>query len=151
MRHHHEVFLPAVIVAAMAHWVLGAAWFTIFAKPWIAGLRMSEGEIAQIMGHPKPTGYIVALVANFGMAVVIARVMRMLGRGNAAQGARLGMMLGAGIAMLPMMTEFFFEFRHLEFALIAAAYPAVGCVLMGAIIGGWRGKNAVESSAAAGA
>ena len=141
-----RVFLPAVIAAAVAHWLLGAAWFTIFARQWAAGVRITEAEIAVAKAHGNPAGYLVALVANFGMAMVLAKVLALTGRTGARDGARLGVMLGTGLAALPMITEFFFEFRHLDVAFIAAGYPAVGCVLMGAIVGAWRG-NADKAAA----
>ena len=28
----------AVVIAALAYWLLGAAWFTILSKPWLASI-----------------------------------------------------------------------------------------------------------------
>ncbi len=35
----------AILLAGVVDWILGAAWFTAFATPWKAGLRMSPEEL----------------------------------------------------------------------------------------------------------
>jgi len=45
-----KVNLVAVLVAAIVDFGLGAAWFTYFAKTWIAGLRMRGGSARRVSG-----------------------------------------------------------------------------------------------------
>jgi len=47
-------------------------------------------------------------------------------------------------ASVAMITEMVFEYRAGPFILISAAYPLLGCILMGAIIGVWKQKTLVD-------
>ena len=146
-----RVNLAAVIVAAIVHWLLGAAWFTVFAKPWIAGLGYTEEQVKQIAATMGPAPYILVLAFNIGVAYVLARVIIGMNSQTAACGAGLGFMLGFGLAALPMLTEIVFERRPTSFALIAAGYPVIGMMIMGAILGAWKGKQKAPIAAGAGA
>ena len=137
-----KINFPAVLVATVVHWLLGAAWFTFFRNEWIAGVGLTPAQVQAAQAHPSPVPYIIAFICSFGLAVVIARMITFSKMTTALGGARIGMMLGLGVALLPMMTEYFFEMRHLKFALIAGGYPAVGAVIMGVILGAWQKKPA---------
>jgi Protein of unknown function (DUF1761) len=135
-----KINLLAVLVAAAVHWLFGAAWFTFFANQWAAGLGMTPAQMQAAQAHPR-VPYLIAFICNFGFAVVLARMISFANMRTAFGGARIGLMLGLGVALLPMMTEYFFELKHLKFALIAGGYPAVGAVIMGVILGAWQTKS----------
>jgi Protein of unknown function (DUF1761) len=140
---HKNINFAAVIVAALAHFALGAAWFGgIFQKAWIAGAAFTPAQMQAAEAH-NVVPFVVAFIGSFGMAVVIARIISYSGINTALAGARLGLMLGVGLAMLPMMIEVFFEAKHLRFALVVGAYPAVGSLIMGTILGAWQTRSAV--------
>jgi len=131
----------AVLVAAIADWLLGAVWFTVFANQWRAGLRMAPPELQQYISHPNFWPYLIALICSFLMAYPIARVVG----GSSTQGLFRGLIVGilVGLATAAaMVTEMVFEIRPRPFILISAAYPLVGCILMGIIIGIWKPKGA---------
>ena len=68
---------PAIVVAALVHYFLGAGWFTALAKPWIADLRLSAEEIAYYQTHMTPWPYVIAFICNlilaYGLACVVTR------------------------------------------------------------------------------
>lgn len=137
-----KINFPAVLVAAVVHWLFGAAWFTFFNQQYIAGLRMTQAQLDAARAHPSPIPYVVAFICSFGFAVVIARMISFSNMRTALGGARIGLMLGLGVAMLPMITECFFELKSLNFALVVSVYPAIGAVMMGAILGAWQKRSA---------
>jgi hypothetical protein len=139
-----KINFAAVLVAATVHWLFGAIWFTAFSAPYIAGLRMTQAQLDAARAHPSPVPYIVAFICSFGFAVVIARMISFSNMRTALGGARIGLMLGAGIAMLAMITECLFEMKNLQFTLIVSAYPAIGAVIMGTILGTWQKKGAAQ-------
>jgi len=130
---------PAVLVAALAHWVLGAAWFTAFSKAWVAGLRMAPDELRAYMSHPNPWPYVIALLCDFLMAYAIARLISGYESPGLLHGIGAGLLVGL-IAALALATELVFERMGVSFIVIAAGYPLAGCILMGIIIGAWRPK-----------
>ena len=131
---------PAVALAAVLDWLLGAVWFTVFANQWLAGLRMAPEELQAYMAHPNYWPYLIALLCSFLMAYVIGRLVG----GSETHGLFRGIMVGALVglaAAMAMVTEMVFEIRVGSFILISAAYPLMGCILMGIIIGVWKPRS----------
>ena len=131
----------AILVAAVADWVLGAVWFYAFAKQWSAGLRAASEPIPAGMTHPNFWPFLIALVSSIVMAYVIARVVAGSQTRGLFRGIIAGILVGLAAAMA-MVTEMVFEIHPGSFVLIAAGYPLVGCILMGITIGAWRVKAA---------
>ena len=129
----------AILVAGIADWLLGAVWFTAFSKQWQAGLRMSPEELQMYMSHPNFWPYLIALLCSCLMAYVIARLVRNYQTHSLFHGIHAGILVGLAAAVA-MITEMVFEYRAPPFMLISAAYPLLGCILMGIIIGAWRPK-----------
>jgi Protein of unknown function (DUF1761) len=134
-----KVHYPAVIVAAVAHFVLGAIWFTALSKPWQTAIGKTMEELTR--EGSAPNGYVVAFVANLIIAWVLGRLMIATGKTTALGGMALGALLWLGFTGTTMATEFAFEARSLEAFAIIASYPLVGMIIMGAILGAWRGKQ----------
>jgi hypothetical protein len=132
----------AVIAAAIAHFFLGAVWFSGMKSAWLAGVGKTEQELMQ-QGSPA-MAYSIAFVCNLIMALVLAKVIAASGRWSATGGMRVGLVLGFGLAFTAMVTELVFEARSGQFLLIAGGYPVVGCMVMGAILGAWKPKGAAS-------
>ena len=130
----------AVIVAAIAYWILGAVWFTVLANPWAEGIGKTQEQIMQAGSPIVP--YFIALASNLVMAFVLAWVVVATGEQSASRGIKLGALMGLGLVAAAMGTEFAFERRSLQIFLIIGGYPLAGLALMGAIVGGWRRKAA---------
>jgi hypothetical protein len=129
----------AILVAGIADWLLGAVWFTAFSKQWQAGLRMSTEELQMYMSHPNFWPYLIALICSCLMAYVIARMVKSSQTHSLFHGINAGILVGLAAAVA-MITEMVFEYRVPAFMLISAAYPLLGCILMGIIIGAWKPK-----------
>ena len=127
----------AVVLAAFVHFGFGAVWFRTFSKPWLAGTRLSAEEIQSYTAHPNFWPYIIALLCSVGMALVICWVMGGFGKYNILRGIVAGLMVGI-VAALAMITEMAFEYRSSTFMFISAAYPLIGSILMGIVLGIWK-------------
>jgi hypothetical protein len=135
----------AIVVAALVHFGFGAVWFTVFSKPWQAGTRLSAEELQAYTAHPNFWPYLIAFLCSVGMALVISWVMGISCKFSLFHGAVTGLMVGI-VAALAMITEMTFEYRSSNFMFISAAYPLIGSVLMGIVIGVWKPKGAEASS-----
>jgi len=135
----------AILVAAIVHWLLGAVWFTAFAKPWTAGLRMPKEELDAAMAHPNFWPYVIALLCNLVLAFVIARLLAIGETHTLVRGVRIGILVGLA-ASVAMVTEMSFELMGQTFMVISAGYPLVGCILMGIILGAWKPKASADLS-----
>jgi Protein of unknown function (DUF1761) len=129
----------AIMVAAVADWLLGAVWFTVFANQWKAGIRMPADQMQATTAHPNFWPFLIALLCSILIAYAIARVVADSETHGLFRGTIAGILIGVAAAAA-MVTEMVFEIRTGSFTLIAAGYPLVGCILMGIIIGAWRSK-----------
>jgi Protein of unknown function (DUF1761) len=130
----------AILLAAIVHFGFGAVWFTAFSKPWQAGTRMSPEEIQAYTAHPNFWPFIISFLCSFGMALVISWVLGTSCKFSLFRGIVAGLMVGV-VAALAMITEMAFEYRSSQFMFISAAYPLIGSVLMGIVIGVWKPKG----------
>jgi hypothetical protein len=128
----------AVVVAAIAYWMLGAVWYgVLFSKPWMELEHMSM-EQAKSMNPVLP--YVITLLLNLVIAYVVAQICVWRNANTVGRGAAVGVLLWVGIVGPITFTTYMYEMRpHLLFA-INEFYPLAGLVLMGAILGTWTKK-----------
>jgi hypothetical protein len=129
----------AIGLAAVADWLLGAVWFTAFANQWRAGLRMAPDEMQAYMSHPNFWPYLISFLCNVLIAYAIARLVGHSETHGLFRGLSVGILVGMATAVA-MVTEMAFEMRAGSFIVISAAYPFLGSILMGIIIGAWKPK-----------
>lgn len=131
---------PAVLVAAIAYWLLGAVWFAmLFSKPWMALEGMTE---AKAMGMNPVVPYVVSFALNLLIALVLAQLCAWRNASTAARGASLGVLLWIGLIGPTTYTTYMYEMRPYPLFLINEGYVLVGFCLMGAILGAWTKKAA---------
>ena len=134
---------PAVLLAGVADWLFGAVWFKALSKEWVAGLSMSPDDKRVYMSTPNFWPYIVALLCSILMAYAIAQVIAGSATHSLLRGVVVGILVGLAAA-LAMITNMVFEARIASFILISAAYPLLGCILMGIIVGVWKPKGSAS-------
>ncbi len=132
-----KINIWAVVAAAAVYWMLGAAWFTIFSKPWLLSIGKTMEQL-QKEGVNPGIAYGVAFVCNLVIAYVLGWVMVNTGEQTVARGITMGALLWVGFVGTTIGTAHIFEGRSLEGFVLTAGYPLVGMLLMGAIVGGWK-------------
>jgi hypothetical protein len=133
-----KINIWAVLVAAVVYWMLGAAWFTILSNPWLASIGKTMDQLKQEGVNPG-VAYGVAFVCNLIIAYVLGWVVIRTGEQTVMRGIVLGALLWVGFVGTTIGTAHIFEARSLEGFVLTAGYPLVGMLLMGAIVGGWKG------------
>lgn len=128
----------AIVVAAIAYWLLGALWFgVLFSKPWMALEHMTEQQ-AQSMNPALP--YIISFVLNLLIAFVLSQLIQWRSAWTAGRGSAVGVILWVGIVGPITYTTYMYEMRPKELFAINEFYPLAGLMLMGAILGAWKKK-----------
>jgi hypothetical protein len=125
----------AVIVAAIAMFVIGAVWYSppLFAKRWRDLLGMSEEQMrAGLVG-----GMVAGIIGNLVMAYVLARFIGYYGEHSFGSGILIGFMAWIGFVAAVTIGQVFYERRPFSLWLINNAYLLIGLLVMGAIIGLW--------------
>lgn len=131
---------PAVFVAAIAYWILGAVWYAVlFSKPWMALEHMTE-EQARAMNPVLP--YVITLALNILIAYSIAQICIWRNANTVGRGASVGVLLWIGFVGPISYTTYMYELRPVQLFAINQFYPLFGLVLMGSILGAWKKKIA---------
>lgn len=129
----------AVVVAALAAFVLGAIWYSplLFGKAWVAASGHSEEKLAQ-MEKTTAVRFAITLVAFLIMAGVIAEIAAIFGLVRVQGGVKLGLMLWVGFGLTLELIHTMYNARRWSAFLIDTGYTLVYLVVMGAIIAAWR-------------
>ncbi|HEX2215363.1 MAG TPA: DUF1761 domain-containing protein [Xanthobacteraceae bacterium] len=126
----------AVLVAAIAAWLVGAGWYMAFAKPWMAAHGWkSEAEMLGPSGKPSPVPFVLAFVAELVMAWVLAGVIGHLGQVTLRNGVISGFFVWLGFVLTTMAVNNAYGKRPFSLTVIDAGHWLAVLVVMGAIIG----------------
>lgn len=131
-----EINYLAVAAAIIVQYLGGAAWFGIFANPWLNALGKTRAEI-QADG-PQWKSYVTAFIGSVVTVFVLAVILEALGGDDILDGLVLGVVCGIGFIATSLAAQFSFEGRPLKLYLIDAGYPVLGLAAAGVIIGVWQ-------------
>jgi len=130
----------AVVVAAVAYWVLGAVWYgVLFSKPWMALENMSAEQVKSL--NPV-LPYVITFALNLLIAYSLAQICIWRNADTIGRGASVGVLLWIGFVGPITFTTYMYEMRPRTLYAINEFFPLAGMVLMGAIIGAWTKKSA---------
>jgi hypothetical protein len=124
-----------ILAAAVVHWLLGAVWYTVFADPWIAGLKL---DVATMQANMSPTPYVLTFVTLLIEAIALRQIIRWSKASSVGGGAAIGLLAGVGIAGMAMYSHYGFPQIPMIVYVIDLGYTAIGTVLMGMILAKWR-------------
>jgi hypothetical protein len=130
----------AILVAAIACFLLEAAWYSYFMQTWLNGIGRTREWLMSAAGYNPAIQYGTALVMAALMAAVISCITQLSGPQTAMRGIKVAALLWAGCELTTWTTEYVFEVRPFSLLLVNAGYWLVGMMLMGAIVGAWKKK-----------
>lgn len=129
-----HIHWPAVAVAAVAGFPLGALWYgALFGRPWMAltGITVDDTRKAS-KGRVYGTTLLLNVVIATSLALFIGAQAGMQG------GLFAGFMAGLTFVATSMGITYLFEFRPVGLWAINAGYQVVAFSVMGAILGAWH-------------
>lgn len=130
----------AILVAAIACFLLEAGWYSYFMQTWLNGIGRTKEWLMSSAGYNPALQYGTALLCAAVMATAISCVTQLTGPQTAWRGIKVGALLWLGFEATTWSTEYVFEVRPLSLLGINAGYWLFGMVLMGAIVGAWKKK-----------
>ncbi len=134
-----KINYAAVIVSAVAYWMLGGLWYgLLFTVPY----RELENLGVMPTGMNAALPYIVTFLLDLVIAAAVATVCRWRNANTAGRGMAVGLLLWIGVVGPITFTTHLYEMRPLELFEINEFYPLTGLCLMGAILGAWTKKAA---------
>ncbi len=125
----------AVIVAAIAQYILGFLWYgPLFGKTWRALMGVKDQSMGAGMGKTLVWSFIGSLVT----AGVLRKFATMVGATSVGAGISLGAMVWLGFIATVTLASVLYEKRSVNLYILNNAYQLVSLVVMGAIVAAWR-------------
>jgi hypothetical protein len=130
----------AIVVAAIACFLLEAGWYGYFLQTWLNGIGRTMDWLESTKSYNPAVQYGIALVMAALMATAISCLTQLTGRQTLFRGVKVGFLLWAGFELTILSTENVFEGRPFSLLLVNAGYWLFAMTLMGAIVGAWKKK-----------
>jgi len=124
----------AVIIATLAGFGLGAVWYMVLGGTWLHALGKTKDQLRP-EGSSKILPFIIALVALFVMALMLAGLMGHLGDVTIRGGVISGMFVWVGFVITTMGVNHAFSGAKPMLTLIDGGHWLAVLVVMGAVIG----------------
>ncbi len=130
----------AVVVAAVAIFILGGLWYSpmLFAKRWVALIGKTEEQLRAGPSAPMPLMFLFAFICGFLVALVLAIVLSHFSDVNALCGAEIGALCWVGFAGATSFANAVFSQKSKELWAIDSGYNLVSFIIAGSILGAWR-------------
>jgi hypothetical protein len=128
----------AVLIAAAACWIAGAAWYMALAKPWMAAIGTTPEQMAERKNRPGAfLPFVLAFLAAVVIAWILAGILGHLGPGQVTMrnGIISGLFCWGGFVFTTMLVNNRFAMRSPMLLLIDGGYWLIVLVLSGAIVG----------------
>ena len=124
----------AVAIAAVAGWLVGALWYWVLGKRWMAANNMTP-EAIKANGSPSPLPFIIAFVANLVLAWAIAGLLGHFAQFTIKDGVITGAACWLGFVITTMAVNNVFAKRKPALLLIDGGHWLAVLMVQGAIIG----------------
>lgn len=123
----------AVALAALAYYVLGAAWFTpLFGKAWDRSIGYDRSQAAKF----RPAYYVVPLVSAVFVALALGVILAVMAP-TFGEALVVGVVIGLGVAAAVSINNALTPHTPHPYVLgaVTGGYHLVGIVIVSAIIG----------------
>ena len=124
----------AVVIATLAGFGLGAVWYMILSRPWLHAVGKTEAELKK-EGPAQALPFVIALVALFVMALMLAGIMGHVGDISIRGGAISGFFVWLGFVITTMGVNHAFSGAPTKLTLIDGGYWLAVLLIQGAVIG----------------
>ncbi|MGH6866675.1 MAG: DUF1761 domain-containing protein [Methyloceanibacter sp.] len=124
----------AVIIAALAGFGLGAVWYMVLSKPWLNAVGRTEADLKK-EGSSQFLPFIIAILAIFVMAWMLAGLMGHLGQVSIRGGLLTGLFVWIGFVITSMGVNHAFSGAKPALTLIDGGYWLAVLLIQGAVIG----------------
>lgn len=129
-------WLVIILVAAVGFGI-GAVWYAVFSKQWMAASGLTESDIRDENGKMRsgPTPFIIAAVSQFILTAIFAGVIYHAGDVTLKNGVLTGVLCWVGFVLATMMVNNSFARRKPMQTVIDSGYWLTVLVVEGALLG----------------
>lgn len=135
----------AVIVATVVSWALGAGWYMLLSRQWLASIGKTRDEI----NGKDPTPFIWSIIVQLVMAYFLALLIPAIyGQTDAMSGLLTGLHMWIGFVITSMILNHRYQDKPWSLTLIDGGY-LLGVLLVQGLVIGLFGNAMPEVAAAA--
>jgi hypothetical protein len=122
----------AVLVAAVASWIMGFAWNGVVGKQWMGALGWTEADRPKsVPVGPLTTTFIAELV----MAVLVAGLIGHFGQVGVRNGIIIGASCWLAFVVPPTVVNYAFQKRPVKLTIIDSGHWLAVLLVQGTVIG----------------
>ena len=129
----------AVLVAAVAYFVLGGLWYSkaLFGTRWaqLMKLDMTNPDLKKGMGGMMVSTFVLILIVCFGLEILIIKFGFLQ---EISYGIKLGLLTGLAFATTAVSINYVYERKPSNLYLISNGYHVLGHVVAATILVLWR-------------
>lgn len=125
--------LLAVVVAAVAGWAFGAAWYMSLAKPWTKAANIAVDENGRPL-NDTPLPYILSMIAMVLVAGMMRHTFALSGIDTVGKGLISGLGIGLFFISPWIMINNAYGDRPFKLTLIDGGYATFGCAIIGTVL-----------------
>jgi hypothetical protein len=126
----------AVLAAAVATFILGAAWYIGFSEPWMRLAGLTEAQIQA--GGGGGSAYAISFITYILGAYAMSLLFKSMNISTVQTGALTGALIGALLIGGNIFTNNAYELKPIGLSVLNAGFSAISGAAMGAILGGWK-------------
>jgi hypothetical protein len=130
----------SILIAAVAGFAFGAAWYTALSRQWMAARGLTEAQVKARTG-PSPLPFVVSFIALLIMASMLSGILQHLARGGTVMSLRSGLISGfflwLGFVITTMAVNHAFQGERRALTLIDGGHWLGVLLIQGAILGWW--------------
>ena len=141
-----KINYPAVIVAAILHWILGAVWYGVFSSKFIELMAWTPAQMAAIESQSHTKDYILAFLSSLVLTYILAHFLQYTKAVNISGGLQTAFWLWLGFVVTTQLPTVLFEGRKPGLYLLNIGYQFVACLAAGALLALWRPRPAAAAS-----
>ena len=131
----------AIVLAAVAAWIFGAAYYGLLGEKWIAAqgktMESLKAETAGKSGAAKAAPFIISFIAELIMAAMLGGIMFHIGIYTVRAGMVSGALCWAGFVLTTIVVNNAYAFRKVALTAIDCGHWLGVLMIMGAILGGF--------------
>src|SRR5882724_836 len=137
-----KINYPAVLVAAVAHFLIGGLWYgLVFSNQFIQLIGWSPEKLAQVGSQSHGQEYLMACVSSLVLVYILAHFVQYTHAKNAVDGIQTAFWLWLGFIVTTQISTVVFEERKLGLYLLNIGYQFVGTAVAGVILALWKPKE----------
>jgi hypothetical protein len=146
-----KIKYPAVLVATLIHYALGALWYSplLFGNRFIRIIGWTPEQIQQLQAKSPARELIIAFLTSVVLVYILAHFVQYTKAVTVRGGIETAFWLWLGFIVTTNLATVLFEQRPLGLYLINVGYQLVGCALAGVVLAVWRAQEAPQSAAQA--